>query len=269
LRVRYGEALACAGLTNDAVEQFRAALKVDKNHTGAYLDLGMLAMQADERKSAEGYFTKVVDLTEGAQYETINQRREQALFQLGTIALDDRRYEDAAGFFKAALRIRKDASDTYYLLAQSFRGMDDDNAALKQLDAALTFDPNFAEAHYLYGTILADRKDVVNAAIHLRKAADLAPERKEPAEALAKLGSASDAYDRAKTALAQKRYGEAIDAILLARALDPKSVDAALLQARILIAKNNTKAAKSIIEEALVLDAKNAEALALKAQLAK
>lgn len=269
LRVRYGEALAAAGLEKDAIEQFRAAIKVDKNHTGAYYDLGMLAMQSGDRKSAEGYFLKVIELTENTQYETINQRREQSFFQLGTIALDDRRYEESAGYFKAALRIRKDASDTYYMLAQAFRGLDDGNAALKQLDAALAFDPNFAEAHFLYGQILFDRKDYVNAAIHLRKAADLAPMRKEPAEALAKLGTAGDAIKKAEAALDAKRYPAAIEDVLLARAIDPKNVDAIVLHARILVAQKNVKAAKAVVKEALAIDPKNAAALAIQASLGK
>jgi len=266
-RVRYGEALASAGMLEEATEQFKAGLKIDEKHTGAWLDLGIVAMQADERGNAERYFTKVVDLTAGASYESINQRREQALFHLGEIALDDRRYEDALGFFKGALRIRRDASDTYYLLAQALRGTGDDTAALEQLDAALDFDPNYAEAHYLYGMILLDEKDKVNAAVHLRKAADLAPENGLPQEALKKLGSVNDAIDDAAAAFADKRYADAIDSVLLARALDPESVEAGVLHVKVLMAKGDTKAAKAVFAEVEQLDPKNAEIVTLKKSL--
>jgi len=267
-RVRYGEALAAAGQFPESIVQFKAAVKLDPKHTGAWLDMGLVAMQTDQRKAAEGYFTKVVELTEGAQYENINQRREQALFHMGEIALDERRYEDAAGYFKAALRIRRDASDTYYLLAASLHGLGDDNAALEQLEAATAFDPNYAEAHYLWGQILLEKKDLINAAVHLRLATELAPDAKEAAEAFAELGTVDEAIDRSDEALAQKRTQAAVDAALLARQIDPTSVDAVLAHARALIALGDEdKAAKTTLEEALELDADNAEAKQLLASL--
>lgn len=268
-RVRYGEALASAGVYRDATEQFKAAIKLDNKHTGAYLDLGLVAMETKDTANAERYFTKVVELTEGQTMENINQRRETALFHLGEIALDDKRYEDAAGFFKASLRIRKDASDTYYLLAQSLHGLEDDDAALEQLDAALAFDPNYAEAHYLYGIILLARNDKINSAVHLRKAADLAPEADLPRKALEKLGSGEDALKQAQAAYADKRLDEAVEAVLLARALEPSDVDAAILHAKILIAKGDKKGAKQVLTEAAKLDTSNKEIAQLQASLGK
>lgn len=264
-RVRYGEALASAGAYPDAIKQLQAAVKLDPKHTGAWLDLGLIAMQQNDRSTAESYFKKVLELTSGSSFEEINNRREQAYFHLGEIALDAKRYQDAAGYFKASIRIRKDASDSYYLLAQSFRGMGSDNLAIEQLDAALAFDPNYAEAHWLYGEILLAKGDKINAAIHLRRAADLAPERQEPQAALAKLGTAQDAVTAGRTALAEKRLAEALDSALLARALDPKSVDAALLYADVLVAKGEPKQALQVLTEAKTFapqDAKVAAAIA-------
>lgn len=261
-RVRYGEALASAGLFKEATTQLEAAVKIDKTHTGAWLDLGVIAMQNDERAAAEKYFTQVVELTAGSQFEDINNRREQALFHLGEIALDAKRYEDALGFFKAATRIRRDASDSYYLMAQAYRGLDQDNAALEQLDAALMFDPNYPEAHFLYGEIMLDRGDRINAAVHLRKAADLAPAAGPPQEALEKLGSAKEAIAEGRDALKAKDFDKAIDAALLARALDPESVEAAIFHAEAAQAKGDKKAVTSIIGEAKKLAEGDKAALA-------
>ncbi len=268
-RVRYGEALASAGLFKQAGEQFKAAVKLDEKHTGAWLDLGLVAMQNDDANAAERYFLKVVDLTAGSQYEDINARREQALFHLGEISLNDRRYEEAAGYFKNALRIRKDASDSYYLLAQSFWGMDKPDAAVKQLDAALAFDPNYAEAHFLYGKILLKQNDKVNAAVHFVKAAELAPDVKEAQDALKSLGTSEDALAEAKAALSDKDFDRAIEAVLLARTLDATAVEPAILHAKILIAKGDLKSAKNVAAEAAKLDAGNPEVKALQSQLGK
>ncbi len=252
-RVRLGEALAAAGQLKPAAEQLKIAVKLDKNHTGAYLDLGILSMENEEYGPAEKYFNKVVELTQATQFEAMNERREQALFHLGEIALEQRRYEDATGYFKGALRIRKDASDTYYLLAQSLRGMGEDAAAIKQLNAALAFDPNYPEAHYLYGMILLDQGDKINAAIHLRKAADLAPEQDQPAAALKKLGTSSQAVKDGRDQLEAGQNKAAIDSALLATALDPENTDAVIFHADALKADGDTAGAAKIVKAALVL----------------
>jgi len=250
--VRLGEALAAAGQLKPAAEQFEIAIKLDKNHTGAYLDLGVIAMENKEYGPAEKYFTKVVELTQATQFEAMNERREQALFHLGEIGLQQRRYEDAAGYFKGALRIRKDASDTYYLLAQSLRGMGEDVAAVKQLNAALAFDPNYPEAHYLYGMILLDQGDKINAAIHLRKAADLAPDQDQPAAALKKLGTVKQVVKDGRDQLEAGQLKAAIDSALLATALDPENTDAVLFYVDALKADGDTAGARKVLKAALV-----------------
>ena len=262
LRVRMGEALASAGLYDDAVEQLRIAIKLDPKHTGAYLDLGILAMQKKETKTAEGYFNKVIELTTGSEMEDVNQRRETAFFYIGEIALDAKRYEDAAANFKAALRIRRDASDTYYLLAQAYKGMERSDAAMKQLEAALAFDPNYAEAHYLMGQIYLEEDDKINAAEHFRIAAEQAPDQDLPQEALAGLGTAEDAVSKGREDLKAKRYEKAIDSALLARALDPKYVPAVVLHAEAAEASGETSAAVNAYRRLLELEPNNAQAAA-------
>ena len=123
LRVRLGEAYGATGKYPEATEQLNAAIKINPKHSGAYLDLGMIAMLTNNNKIAENYFQKVLSITEGDQYTSLNTTREQALYNLGTIALQDKRYSDAAGFFKGALHIRRDSSDSYYQLAKSLQGL--------------------------------------------------------------------------------------------------------------------------------------------------
>ena len=261
LRVRLGEALASSGLYKDAVEQLRAATKLNPKHDGAYLDLGILALEQKQPKTAEGYFQKVIELTAG-DMEGVNQRRETAYFYLGSIALDARRYEDAVANLKAALRVRRDTSDTYYLLAQAYKGLDRKDAAMKQLEAALAFDPNYAEAHYLMGQIYLEEGDKINAAEHFRIAAEQAPDQDLPQEALAGLGTAEDAVSKGREDLKAKRYEKAIDSALLARALDPKYVPAVVLHAEAAEASGETSAAVNAYRRLLELEPNNAQAAA-------
>jgi tetratricopeptide (TPR) repeat protein len=137
LHVRLGEAYAAAGMSAKAIQQLKIATKLDPKHTGAWLDLGMIAMNEKKYPEAKGYFTKVVDLTAGADFQNVNNRRENALYGLGIIALETKQYEDAVGRFKDALRIRDDASDTYYHLALAYKQGKQPAKAREQLQVAL------------------------------------------------------------------------------------------------------------------------------------
>ena len=199
LRVRLGEAYAAAGMGPQAISQLKIATKLDPKHTGAWLDLGLIAMNEKKYPEAKGYFTKVVDLTTGADFQNVNNRRENAMYGLGIIALQTKQYEEAVGRFKEALRIRDDASDTYYHLALAYRGLGEDDAAIDQLRLALAFDPSYGAGNYLLGEIYLARKDIVNASYHFHTASVSSPESEQVKQSLEKIGTAGSWNDKAKS----------------------------------------------------------------------
>ena len=87
LRIRLGEAYAAANRSQNAIEQFNAALKIDPKHTGAYLDLGMLAMAENRPDEAQTYLKKVVELTADDEMADGSDRREMAFYNLGRLAM--------------------------------------------------------------------------------------------------------------------------------------------------------------------------------------
>ncbi|MBI5232602.1 MAG: tetratricopeptide repeat protein [Coriobacteriales bacterium] len=269
LRVRLGEALAAAGDAQGAIEQLNAALKIEPKHTGAYLDLGLLAVSRSRPSEAKNYFEKVIDLTEGSDYEAINQRREVALYNLGVIALSEQEYEQAIGHFKAALRIRKDASDTYFYLARALDQSGETDEAMQTLENSLAFDPNFAQANYFMGELYLRKGDKVNASYHLAKAAKVAPEAKEPARELKKLGTSDEWIKRAQQSLKAEDLDAALDAALIATNLDPESFVAQKTHAEVILAKGNKKEALEVYRKAAKLDPDDAEVKAAIKKLSK
>jgi tetratricopeptide (TPR) repeat protein len=246
IRIRYGEALGAMGKYQQAIEQFNAALKIDPKHTGAYLDLGMVAMLTKNDAAAERYFQKVISLSDANQYSALDKIREQAFYNLGLLTLEQKRYAEAAGFFKGALAIRRDASDTYYQLAKAYQALGDVDAAIRQLEIAIQFDPGFAEAHYYLGELYKIKKDDVNAAYHFKKAVELAPGADQPQQALDAYGTAADWVAKANTAAAAGNLSEAITDMQVARVLDPNNFDAAKLHAALLIKSGDIKGALDV-----------------------
>ncbi len=259
LHVRLGEAYAAAGMATQAIKQLQVATKLDPKHTGAWLDLGMIAMNEKKYPEAKGYFTKVVDLTAGADFQNVNNRRENAFYGLGIIGLETKQYEEAVGRFKEALRIRDDASDTYYHLALAYRGLGEDDAAIDQLQLALAFDPSFDAGNYLLGQIYLDRKDLVNASYHFHTASVSAPESEQVQQALDKIGTAASWYGKAQSQFKAGDVDTAVESILIARNLDPENAGYAKLHGQILVARKDLTDALDVYLQAAKLEPKDAK----------
>ena len=252
LRVRLGEALSAIGRDEEAIEQFNAALTIDPEHTGALIDLGHLAVRNKRMTEADGYFRQVIELTEGSEFEAASDRREIALYQLGVISVSQRRYEDAIGYLKAALRIRKDASDSYYFLALAMDGIEDTEGAIRQLEIAVAFDPNFGQAQYYLGQLHSRAGDEVKAAEHFAAAVKADPDALEPKEALEQFGSVSELLAQARQ-LQAGQPAQALERAMIANYVAPKDPAAALLKAELLEETDEPKAALDAYRAALKL----------------
>ncbi len=253
LRVQLGEAYAAAGNHGDAIRELEAALELNPEHTGAYLVLGLVGMMQKDYEAAESNFLKVIDLTEDSEFKNIQLNRELAFFYLGETALDTARYEDAIGYFKAAIRMNKASANSYFGLGLAFRGIEDRVAAMDQFEIALAFDPKFAQAHYEMGQIYLAEDDRINAAVHFAEAAMLAPDNPLPAEALASLGTADEWEGKARDGLASGDNEAALEAALITRALVQDEPAYVVLHAEVLEAMGKRDDALDVYAEALTM----------------
>ena len=241
LHSRLGEALAAAGQLDKAKQEFLAAIQLNDAYVGAYQNLATVELMQNDYTNSAVHWQKVLDLTADSQMQDVNQRRDLAYFNLGQIALVQKDYVGAVGYFNAALRIRKDASDTYLLLAKAYMGLGQNDQAMDKVNGALTFEPKYAEAHYVRGQLYLAAGDTVSAAWDFRAAVDSAPDNPEAQAAIESLGSYESWYGKAVTASASKDTSAALDAIRIARSIQPDSYDAAMLNGQILEAKGDAK----------------------------
>jgi Tfp pilus assembly protein PilF len=262
LRVRLGEALGTAGRSDEAIVQLQEALKIDPKHTGAWLDLGLIFLDKKQHREAVPFFKKVIDLTTGSEMQGVNQRREVALYYLGVISLEQKKYDDALRYLKGAMRIKRDASDTYLLIAKAYIGKGEPKRAAENLRIALAFDPNFAEAQYISGTLYLKQGDSFAAAQSFRKAADALPNKPEPVAALKAMGPASKWIALANRKLAAGGTADARKDIQVALAIDPKNEPAALVFAGILEKSKDKKGAIEVYKQILTFSPDSAKAKA-------
>lgn len=254
LRVRYGEALASAGMFREAIRAFDQALKLDAEHTGAMLNMGRVLMAEHRWNEAEPFFRKVTELTEGTEFQDLNARRGSAFFYLGQIAVEDGDYEKAVEFLRESLRIRRTASDTYYQLALAFHGLGDTEKAIENLYIALTFDPAFGPARFDLGRFLAEQGREASAAVEFRKVADRFPDAEMPIEALSQFGTVEERISQAREAQEEGELQKAIEHATIAVAMEPESIEALLLRAALYEAAKRPADAVKDYEKILTLE---------------
>lgn len=266
IRVRLGEAYAAAGMSKEAIDSLKNAIKIDEKHVGAYLDLGQVYLNLGEFEQAQSAFEKIVELTAGKDQDA-NRTREQALYYLGQLSLAGKDYEQAVGYLKSALRIRADASDSYLNLALAYRGLGENDAAMSNLLIALKFDPGLAHARFVLGQLYNEQGKKGEAAAQFRAAVDYAPGVQDYKEELDKFGSAGEYMAASEKAYQAKNWSGAIAQAMIARAVDPKNVDAVRAHAKALDAAKKSKAALAAYEDLLALVPADKEAKAAVARL--
>lgn len=242
-----------------AIEQYKKVLSIHKNFVPALSGLGFVALEQKEFKTAEGYFRRIVELLEERDEASNDQTLEIAYFYLGTALYEQKQYEDAASFLKQALLIRRDASDTHYLLAVCFRELGSDRSYRESLENALMFDPKHPEANYDLAKLLLKEGDEAAAAEHLRVSADAAANSDKPLEALEKLGPFKKRLAKARE-LEKSAPAAALAEARIAVALSPRSTDALMLLGSLYEKTGNKEAAVNAYRRVIALDPDNTDA---------
>lgn len=252
LRMSLAQALVVSGREDEAVEQYKTILKAKKEYTPALSGLGFLEMKKRNWKEGEKYFREVVDLLAGTQDADRSKALEIAYFYLGTALMEQRKYEEAVPYFKAALRIRRDAADTHYALAYTYRQLDSMKKYREELEAALAFDPKMPEPNYDLGLLLLEEGDIGRASELFRMSTDNAEGVEEPRAELDKLGPFSTRIEAARK-YESTDTSKALAEARVAVALEPKNVDALRLLASLWDKAGNREEAAAAYRQVLVV----------------
>jgi len=98
-----------------------------------------------------------------------------AWFSLGNACQRARRYEEAITYFKRALELKPDYDLPVINMANAYRALGKDEAALAGYEHYLTIDPKNAHVRYEVGQIYLDGGDVARAEQNFRQALEIDP----------------------------------------------------------------------------------------------
>jgi arylsulfatase A-like enzyme/Tfp pilus assembly protein PilF len=175
-----------------------------KDKIALFNKLGTATELAKDREpSDEAGFRKVIALLN----EVTSQDPEviDAWFMLGTQYLQHDEPRRAVDYYKRTLALKPDYDLAVINLAQAYRRLGDDDAALAGFERYLTIDPKSPFVRYQIGEIWLDRGDLVKAEEQFRKALEI-----DPKVAAAKNALGVIALQRGDAAAAERLVREAV-----------------------------------------------------------
>lgn len=182
-RIHYALAMAYRGLRNAEKTKFHLAQQ------------GPVGVRV-----ADPLMDQLQDLIQGARVYLVR----------GKLALEAKRYEDAAAEFRKAIASSPDNVPAHVNLGAALTQLNDLKGAAEQFEKALVIDPNNLTARYNLAVLLANEKKHEQAIVHLQKVSLLNPNdlgaRFFLVQQLAKLGRCDEA-----AALQQKLMARAIE----------------------------------------------------------
>lgn len=265
-RVLLGDALRDTRSYSKAIEQYQAALDIDPESSGALAGLGIVAMAQGEWQTASGYWESAIDILREVPMAEADLRLERAYYYYGLTLIELVEYEEAVGYFKEALRIKKSDAGTHYALSVAYGRLESFGKQKEELEAALAFVPSMPEANYDLGLLVLAEGDEARAAELFRTSADNAPGRAEPRTELEKLGTFEERFAAAQAAFSADKE-RALAEARVALALAPTSVDAARMVATLHQELSSTEVALQAWNKVLQLVPNDPEAEAAVADL--
>jgi tetratricopeptide (TPR) repeat protein len=175
-----------------------------KDKIGMFNKLGQaMELSKEGEDEPDDIFNQVIGLLNEVVKE--DPQVIDAWFMMGTQHLKQRRPKEAVEFFKKTLELKPDYDLAVINMAQAYRQMGDDDAALAGFERYLQLDPKDAFVQYQIGEIWLDRGDIGKAEQLFNLALQL-----EPNVAAAKNALGVIALERGEVDTAERLIREAV-----------------------------------------------------------
>ncbi len=204
-RYNLGVVIGHQGRVEEAIEQYREAIRIKPDHEKANNNLGNALVNLGKRDEAVDYFNKALrknpdyadahnnlanvlwelGRTEGAMRHysevlRINPDHAEAHHNFGNFLLGLGRLDEAVSHFYDALRASPDlAVFAHYSLGNALAQQGKLKEAVNHYKAAIRINPDYIEAHNNLGSALANHGKIEEALSHFREALRIKPDYSE------------------------------------------------------------------------------------------
>lgn len=168
----FTKSLLDASIQDEAIQQFKQAIKLDPNFSMAHAGLGMVYFQKRMIPRASGHFLKAIQL---------NPKDTLALELMGNILLvDEKKPDSALDYFNKIAEIYPYYPDVFYYIGSSCYDLEKYDEAISSLEKALQLDPaGITQGYYapvLLGDLYLKLKKYPEAQAAYKKALEINPQ---------------------------------------------------------------------------------------------
>ena len=164
------------GKTQEAMEHYEQALRIEPNFAVAHCNLGIALAQAGRIPEAIEHLQQALRIKSGYA---------EAHYNLGVVLARLGRLPETVAHFEQALRIKPDYAEVHCNLGLVLVQLGKTQDAMKHYEQALRLKPDFAEAHYNLGNALTRSGRVPEAIGHYEQALRIKPDYPEAQNSLA------------------------------------------------------------------------------------
>lgn len=162
-----GLAMTAVGDYEGAEHAFKSALKVNMDLTDVHNNLGVLYSEMGNKERAFAEFTSVI---RDPTYPT----PEKALYNMGSLYLRDQNYELAMMYYRRSVEKKPKFAMGYRGLGEVHRALEEPDLALEQFEKALESDPSDVPSLYESARIYDAKGDVEVASGYYRRVVEAA-----------------------------------------------------------------------------------------------
>lgn len=157
------------GKADEAIANFKTAIKVTPDHPATYKALGKVYVNygRDSLDTALDYFTQAL---------AIDSTQADVHTDLGIVLLNSKRYDESAARLEKAHELAPENVQVIRFLASARWGSGDKEGAIDAATNALKINPNDPQILALVGGIYADLRDFEQAVTYLERAFEANPE---------------------------------------------------------------------------------------------
>jgi len=261
----------------EARENFKAALEIEPNNPAADYGLGQMALSARSYAEAVAYFEKALAQAPGAnrihyslamayrglgndeqakthlaQQGPVGVRAADPVFDSlqdlikgervhlirGKLALESKRFREAAAEFRRAVAAKPDSLPAHLNLGAALTQLSDLKGAAEEFEASLRLDPTNVIAHYNLSVLLANENKHEQAIAHLRSVFDVDP------------NDVGARFLLAQELMKSNRLDEALSEFSRVVQANPDNEEALLEQVKLLVRKKQYAGALAGLEKA-------------------
>ncbi len=145
-RLSVAIAYSIRGLDQNAIEQFQEALKLEENNQTALMGMGRVYLAQGDTERALTPLLQVADLNKDNPRRFSIEQLEAVYYDLGTIYVQKKDYDQAIKYFYDALQINPVDADAWYRLGDVQSQIGAFEQAIQSYHKSIRLVPNFVEA---------------------------------------------------------------------------------------------------------------------------